>query len=114
MSRHPCSVDQAELQRDPLIRTHLSALYDTLLEQNLLRVIEPYSAVELSWISHEVGQGRDVVEEKYVYIRVATLTFRLSQMILDQVFFGVLNEKEGTLEVFDGLPEEVGAAIGFR
>lgn len=31
-------------------------------------------------------------------------------MILDQVFFGVLNEKEGTLEVFDGLPEEVGAA----
>lgn len=55
-----------ELQKDPLIRSHLSALYDTLLEQNLLRVIEPYSSVELSWISHEVGQGRDVVEEKYI------------------------------------------------
>lgn len=104
-----CDADTTELQKDPLIRTHLSALYDTLLEQNLLRVIEPYSAVELSWISHEVGQGRDVVEEKYVLYCEVMLTFRLSQMILDQVFFGVLNEKEGTLEVFDGLPEEVRA-----
>jgi 26S proteasome regulatory subunit N6 len=56
---------QDQLHKDPLIRSHLSALYDTLLEQNLLRVIEPYSSVELSWIAHEVGQGRDVVEEKY-------------------------------------------------
>jgi len=28
-------------------------------------------------------------------------------MILDQVFFGVLNEKAGTLEVFDEPQEEV-------
>lgn len=28
-------------------------------------------------------------------------------MILDQVFFGVLNEKAGTLEVFDELQSEV-------
>ncbi|KAL7424353.1 26S proteasome regulatory subunit rpn6 [Cryptotrichosporon argae] len=85
---------QDQLQKDPLIRTHLSALYDTLLEQNLVRVIEPYSSVELSWIASEVGQMRDVVEEK------------LSQMILDQVFWGVLNESEGTLEVFDEPQEE--------
>ncbi|KAK1926374.1 hypothetical protein DB88DRAFT_481604 [Papiliotrema laurentii] len=78
-----------QLQQDPLIRTHLSSLYDTLLEQNLIRVVEPYSSVELSWIASEVGQTLQVVEEK------------LSQMILDQVFFGVLNESEGTLEVYD-------------
>lgn len=42
------------------------------------------------------------------------LTPRLSQMILDQVFFGVLNEKDGTLEVFDGLPEEVRAVLRSR
>ena len=53
-----------ELQQDPLIRTHLSSLYDTLLEQNLIRVIEPYSSVELSWIASEVGQTLQVVEEK--------------------------------------------------
>ena len=53
-----------ELQQDPLIRTHLSSLYDTLLEQNLIRVIEPYSSVELAWIASEVGQTLQVVEEK--------------------------------------------------
>jgi 26S proteasome regulatory subunit N6 len=78
-----------------LIRSHLSILYDTLLEQNLVRVIEPYSAVELSWIASEVGQSVQVVEEK------------LSQMILDQVFFGVLNENVGTLEVYDEPVEDV-------
>ncbi|WWC87200.1 uncharacterized protein L201_002086 [Kwoniella dendrophila CBS 6074] len=80
---------QEQLQQDPLIRFHLSHLYDTLLEQNLIRVIEPYSAVELSYIAQEVGQSLEVVEEK------------LSQMILDQVFYGVLNEQAGTLEVYD-------------
>ncbi|ORX34352.1 hypothetical protein BD324DRAFT_609994 [Kockovaella imperatae] len=80
---------QEQLQQDPLIRSHLSILYDTLLEQNLVRVIEPYSSVELSWIAQEVGQPLQVVEEK------------LSQMILDQVFYGVLNENVGTLEVYE-------------
>ena len=84
-----------ELQQDPLIRTHLTVLYDTLLEQNLIRVIEPYSSVELSWIAQEVGQDVQVVEDK------------LSQMILDQVFYGVLNENEGTLEVHDEPTEDV-------
>ena len=32
---------------------------------------------------------------------------RLSQMILDQVFFGVLNESVGTLEVYDEPVEDV-------
>jgi hypothetical protein len=31
-------------------------------------------------------------------------------MILDQVFFGVLNEKAGTLEVFDEPQDEVSVA----
>lgn len=40
-------------------------------------------------------------------MRDAELTNRLSQMILDQVFFGVLNESEGTLEVYDEPVEDV-------
>ncbi|KAJ7159872.1 PCI domain-containing protein, partial [Mycena crocata] len=78
-----------ELSSDPTIRSHLAALYDTLLEQNLLRIVEPYSVVELEYVSEVVGQGRQAVEAK------------LSQMILDKVFHGVLDQGRGCLLVFD-------------
>lgn len=55
---------RSELHTDLLIRTHLALLYDTLLEQNLVRVIEPYSVVELAYIAKEVGQPLNSVESK--------------------------------------------------
>ncbi|KIM74391.1 hypothetical protein PILCRDRAFT_80113 [Piloderma croceum F 1598] len=78
-----------ELSSDPTIRSHLAALYDTLLEQNLLRIVEPYSVVEIEYVAQQVGQGRQAVETK------------LSQMILDKVFHGVLDQGRGCLLVFD-------------
>ncbi|KAI0636483.1 PCI-domain-containing protein [Trametes polyzona] len=80
---------QQELSSDTTIRTHLSALYDTLLEQNLLRIVEPYSVVEIEYIAQQVGQGRQAVELK------------LSQMILDKVFHGVLDQGRGCLLIFE-------------
>lgn len=53
-----------ELSNDPIVKNHLSALYDTLLEQNLLRVIEPYSRVEIAHIAKEVRQPVREVEVK--------------------------------------------------
>lgn len=51
----------AELSDDPIIRNHLAALYDTLLEQNLVRIIEPYSRVEIKHVAEMVKQPvRDV------------------------------------------------------
>ncbi|EJD02500.1 PCI-domain-containing protein [Fomitiporia mediterranea MF3/22] len=78
-----------ELSSDPTIRTHLAALYDTLLEQNLLRIIEPYSVVEVEYVAQQVGQSRQEVEAK------------ISKMILDKVFHGVLDQGRGCLLVFD-------------
>jgi hypothetical protein len=57
-------IRRTELHTDLLIRTHLALLYDTLLEQNMVRVIEPYSTVELSYIAQEVGQPLSSVESK--------------------------------------------------
>jgi 26S proteasome regulatory subunit N6 len=99
-----------ELSSDPTIRSHLAALYDTLLEQNLLRIVEPYSVVEIEYVAQQVRQGRQDVEAKYATLPFASglyeLTFgvpcdRLSQMILDKVFHGVLDQGRGCLIVFD-------------
>lgn len=38
---------KTELIDDPIINAHLKSLYDTMLEQNLCRIIEPYSRVQV-------------------------------------------------------------------
>ncbi|CAN3354864.1 26S proteasome regulatory subunit Rpn6p [Diutina catenulata] len=78
-----------ELKSDPIIKNHFNALYDNLLEQNILKIIESYSVVELTHISKVIGLNLQQVEGK------------LSQMILDKVFYGVLDQGSGWLIIYD-------------
>lgn len=42
---------KTELENDPIIKAHLESLYDKLLEGNLLRIIEPYSHVQVAHVA---------------------------------------------------------------
>ncbi|KAF8863989.1 PCI-domain-containing protein [Acephala macrosclerotiorum] len=85
-----------ELGSDPFIRNHLRRLYDAMLEQNLIKVIEPFSRVEIDHIAKMVGLDTQQVERK------------LSQMILDKVIIGVLDQGAGCLIIFDETERDEG------
>lgn len=78
-----------ELGSDRFIARHLQRLYDAMLEQNLIKVIEPYSRVEITYVAKMVGLDTQQVERK------------LSQMILDKVIVGVLDQGLGVLIIYE-------------
>jgi 26S proteasome regulatory subunit N6 len=64
------------------------------MENELCRLVEPYSYVQVSYIARVVGRPVESVEKK------------LAQMILDKKFNGSLHQGEGALVVYGDAPSE--------
>uniref|UniRef100_A0A8C5Q4Z0 Proteasome 26S subunit, non-ATPase 11 n=1 Tax=Leptobrachium leishanense TaxID=445787 RepID=A0A8C5Q4Z0_9ANUR len=87
---------KAELREDPIITTHLAKLYDNLLEQNLIRVIEPFSRVQIDHISILIKLSK----VNLFVVRFLSRGFSL----LFSSFTGILDQGEGVLIIFDEPP----------
>jgi 26S proteasome regulatory subunit N6 len=84
----------AWLRNDDLISHQLDDLYQQMMESNLLKIIHPYSVVEISHVAMLIKLPEKVVEKK------------LSQMILDHKFAGILDQGMGHLIVHDSIGED--------
>lgn len=91
-----------ELQQDLMIQHHLDILQSQLLESNLIRVIEPYSCVEISHVAELMDMPIGDVERK------------LSQMILDGSFAGILDQGAGQLIVYEESEKDAAMEKGLQ
>lgn len=83
------------LQADVLVAHHLHLLYEQMLDANLLKIIEPYSCVEIARVAQLIKLPVDRVEKK------------LGQMILDKKYKGTLDQGRGQLIIFDEIAEDM-------
>lgn len=77
------------IRNDSLVQNHTAILYETMMETNLLKIISPYSRIELSVIARKMSLSEQVVEKK------------CSQLILDGKLHGILDQGQGLLIVYD-------------
>ena len=78
-----------EYFKDPIIRYHINNLHNDLLEKNLIKIIKPYSVVEIDFVAKSIGLNYQDVLNK------------LRQMILDKKINGILDQGKGSLIIYD-------------
>ena len=74
---------------DPIIRYHIDNLHNDLMEKNLIKIIKPYSVVEIDFVAKCIGLSYQDVLNK------------LRQMILDKKINGILDQGRGSLHIYD-------------
>lgn len=82
------TVYERELFDDMVIRRHFNFLYNNLLEDNLKKIILPYSEVQIDYVAAQIS------------LPVERVLMKLSEMILDEKIKGTLDQGRNCLIIF--------------
>jgi 26S proteasome regulatory subunit N6 len=80
---------KVEISTDPVVVANIATLLETLEEQHLLRIVKPFSSVEIRRLAEIIS------------LPVAKVEDRIVQMILDQKLKATINQSTGVLNIFD-------------
>jgi 26S proteasome regulatory subunit N6 len=80
---------------DDFIIHHLENLKNDLIEKNLIKIIQPYSVVQIDFITNSIG------------LPLSEITMKISQMILDKKINGILDQGRGCLIIYDDVVHNV-------
>lgn len=83
--------NRAYLLDNPFLVHHLNNLHNELLEKNLAKIIEPYSVVEIDYVTSQIG------------LPLNDILAKLSQMILDKKINGILDQGRGSLIIYENI-----------
>jgi 26S proteasome regulatory subunit N6 len=79
----------AQLAYDDTVKQNLSQLEDQLLENNLIRLLEPFNRVQITHVA------------ELIQLPLSEVELKLSSMILDGKLNGILDQGAGDLILFD-------------
>lgn len=79
---------------DDFLRMHLNFLYDRVLEENILKIIEPYININIKYVSEKINLDIEIVEKK------------MRMMILDGRINGILDHVNMCINIFDSIKEK--------
>ena len=80
---------EKELFHDVVIQRHFKNLYNNLLEDNLKKIILPYSEVQIDYIAEKIK------------LDIHEVLNKLSEMILDEKIRGTLDQGRNCLIIFE-------------
>ncbi|ORD94372.1 PSD11 [Enterospora canceri] len=87
------------LQQNLFILKHLNLHYNELLNQNILKIVEPYSRVKITFIASKLNFEESLIEDK------------LRMMILDKAIYGILDHRTQSLILYE---KKEDGDVGFR